>query len=468
MAIKASKDLSADTINDPLAQAIAPPPHETLEEREKRLEGEKEAKRVSDVIDEEIDKEKRREKPMKILLLGQSESGKSTTLKNFQLMYEPKAFRQELACWRAIIQLNVVQSFHLIMDAMDQAQRGAAGGEEIDHTTKNFPPLTTEHLRLKQRLLPLLQIEDALIQRLSPVSSKQRALEGPRLSFKEVAVNSSSAWKECFQKLLKNDRDTDKDSVVDWDDPTDPGRVLHACSEDMICLWSDPVIQQLLVKLKLRMQEHTGFFLDALERVTAPRYLPSDDDILRARLKTLGVTEHHFRMRHDAGFGKDWRIYDVGGQRSQVPAWIPYFDHMDAIIFLTPISAFDQVLEEDSKVNRLQDSVHLWKEIISNELLRNTNIILFLNKIDIFQAKLEAGIRFADYVTSYGDRPNDFENTSAYLKKKFASILKSHSKTPRILYCHLTTVTDTKSTGYILTNLHEMLMRQNLVNCNLT
>lgn len=71
MTVKALTSLNVDVTKDPLAEVLAPPPFETIEEREKRLEREREAKRVSDVIDEEIDKERRAEKPMKILLLGE-------------------------------------------------------------------------------------------------------------------------------------------------------------------------------------------------------------------------------------------------------------------------------------------------------------------------------------------------------------------------------------------------------------
>ena len=84
-----------------------------------------------------------------------------------------------------------------------------------------------------------------------------------------------------------------------------------------------------------------------------------------------------------------------------------------AILFLAPLSGFDQVLAEDATVNRLEDSVLLWKSICSNALLGKTNLILFLNKIDIFRAKLDAGIRFGQYIISYGNRPNDYDSTSA-------------------------------------------------------
>ena len=36
-----------------------------------------------------------------------------------------------------------------------------------------------------------------------------------------------------------------------------------------------------------------------------------------------------------------------------VAAWVPFFDDMNAIIFLAPVSCFDQVLMEDQSVNRL-------------------------------------------------------------------------------------------------------------------
>lgn len=60
---------------DPLTLAIAPPPDETPEQRQAREFAEAEAKRISDEIDEQIRKEKegdrRKKKPVKLLLLGQ-------------------------------------------------------------------------------------------------------------------------------------------------------------------------------------------------------------------------------------------------------------------------------------------------------------------------------------------------------------------------------------------------------------
>lgn len=70
---------------DPLTAALAPPPNETPAQRELRERAESEAKRVSDEIDAQLRRERESEKkrkPVKLLLLGQSESGKTATLKS--------------------------------------------------------------------------------------------------------------------------------------------------------------------------------------------------------------------------------------------------------------------------------------------------------------------------------------------------------------------------------------------------
>ena len=85
------------------------------------------------------------------------------------------------------------------------------------------------------------------------------------------------------------------------------------------------------------------------------------------------------------------RVFFVRRHVSCTPqraAWTPYFDDCDAIIFLAPISCFDEKLAEDRRVNRLEDSYQLWKTICSSKLLGKAQIILFLNKIDLRRCRL--------------------------------------------------------------------------------
>ncbi|KAF8205858.1 guanine nucleotide binding protein, alpha subunit [Mycena galopus ATCC 62051] len=462
---------------DPISWALAPPQNESPEDQQSRLLMERAAKLASDEIDAQLQRErqqsKRLPKPVKILLLGQSESGKSTTLKNFQLMCGPKAFRSERASWRAIIQLNVIRSVRIILEALTAHSSSrdlppSPRSSYSSYSSSDSLRPDSDLLALRMRLLSVLEIEDILKRRLA-------APDPPRFSYptvspmfqrrtnKEIVVNSSVPWKSAFLRDTVDRDSIDTQNAVDWDAEDDPGPVLHAQSEDLQRLWAHPTVRAILERQGIRLQESAGFFLDELEVVTSLRYVPTDDHILRARLKTLGVSEHRMQLTDpNGGITREFRFFDVGGQRCMRPRWVPYFDDMDAIIFLAPISAFDQTLAEDSNVNRLADSVDLWTAITSNKLLHKTNIVLFLNKVDILQGKLASGIRFADYFPAYGRRPNDYDSVSRYLRKQFNVILKQSSPAHRVFYCHRTNVIDAKSTAFVLAGIKDMLMRFHL------
>lgn len=222
-------------------------------------------------------------------------TGKSTTLKNFQLMNSSKvrfspplspsvrkshsfqAFNQERPSWRAVVQYNVARSMRLIMEAITEAQ--ASGSTTPTSTTSrrtrtdsssssgareklDYPPLTSEHLKLKMRLSPLVQVEEELVRKITlggSYDSQGRGTPNFVGRAKEIAVNSTVQWKGVFGRLVNDARDSiDSDHLMDWDDPNDPGIVLHACAADMKALWHDPTIQKLLRIQKLRLEEVAG------------------------------------------------------------------------------------------------------------------------------------------------------------------------------------------------------------------
>ena len=68
---------------------------------------------------------------------GQSESGKSTILKQFQLFFAPKAFRVEAEAWRAVIHLNLVRSVNFILDLLP-----SAGTTTVSREALSMSPLS--------------------------------------------------------------------------------------------------------------------------------------------------------------------------------------------------------------------------------------------------------------------------------------------------------------------------------------
>lgn len=533
------------SLSDPLAAALMPPPNESTADRERRLAAESEAKRVSDGIDEMLRAEKKEKKTkfeIKVLLLGQSESGKSTTLKQFQLMHATAAFHADRIAWRAVIYLNLVRSIRRILDAVSPDSDQIDEAENQETTSCFAVPLIREssavsvtrvarYPQYRHALEPLRELEERLIRMLSspdeveptrttppkpdwnfyangnfnnqvPVGKNGRpapfitippsrtssplsplspstSLPSPGGSSNsssksknaEVSVHHTSNWKKAFSlgNRIKSPKSAHTNEIEGWwDDPSDPVHVLNSCAQPMLALWKDPSVKQRLREKRIRVEEGSGFFLDEISRITALRYFPSDQDVLKARLKTMGVVEHAFSIADTQRRFITWKIYDVGGAQNQRHAWAPYFEDVNAIIFLAPISAFDQVLVEDPEMNRLEDSLLLWKSVVSNKLLSHVSIILFLNKVDLLQAKLKSGVRLSHHMPRYGDRPNDYENVSSYFYNKFGGIHQSFSSNKdREFKIHLTSVTDTRRTATIIQNVRDIIITANLKNIHL-
>ena len=84
---------------------------------------------------------------------------------------------------------------------------------------------------------------------------------------------------------------------------------------------------------------------------------------------------------------------------------------------------------QDQKVNRLEDSLVLWKSVVSNRLLAHVNLVLFLNKCDLLQSKLDAGVRLNRHMISYGDRPNDYDSVSKCTFRSYWEVLSLTNQT---------------------------------------
>lgn len=451
------------------------PPDVNEEERLARLEREREAQKVSDAIDRAISIEKEQRKKqngVKLLLLGQAESGKSTVLKNFQLRFAPKTFQAEAELWRPIIHLNLVRSVNFILDLLSS-----------DRPTSS-PPSTSpsselDNLRRIQfSLRPLKQVEDSLTHRISgslflPVVSGDELKEFPRYhpaKASEVSVRSGSGWMG-FMKLRRPADSSPGRSAHDKMEDEQDRRILEACVDDIQTLWRAREVQCRLAEREISLVHQPGFFLEDVERISKQSYVPTSQDILRARVKTIGPEEHRIPM--DTGVfppgpeGKHWIIYDVGGSRSQRAKWAQFFDDVTAIIFLAPISAFNQVLAEDASVNRLADSFKLWKMICSNKLLAPVDLILFLNKMDILEANLDNGVQFSKYVPNYKDRPNEANHVSKYLLDVFTAMHNQTTPKKRKVHAHLTCAIDTESTSLVITQIQEVILVKTLAQTNI-
>ncbi|KAF9377538.1 guanine nucleotide-binding protein subunit alpha [Podila verticillata] len=223
-------------------------------------------------------------------------------------------------------------------------------------------------------------------------------------------------------------------------------------------LWLDPNLQQAFQRSReYQLNDSAQYYFDSIDRISKSDYTPTDQDVLRSRVKTTGINETTFLVGD-----LTYRMFDVGGQRSERRKWIRCFEDVTAIVFLVAISEYDQLLLEDETVNRMQEALTLFDSICNSKWFVKTSIILFMNKIDRFREKLPIS-PMVKYFDDY-DGGNDFESASQYILNRFVSLNQSDTKQ---IYTHFTCATDTSQIKFVMAAVSDIIIQTNLRDCGL-
>ena len=140
----------------------------------------------------------------------------------------------------------------------------------------------------------------------------------------------------------------------------------------------------------IRVLHSLFYYFADLERLFELNYIPNEQDIVRCRARTIGVTETRFNVRD-----YEVLVVDVGGQRSERRKWIHCFQDVTNILFVVSLSGYDQCLVEDSNAvrtrspydlsrsvlilipiqNQMQDAMALWDSTCNSQWFRSTSIV---------------------------------------------------------------------------------------------
>ncbi|KAI8832043.1 G-protein alpha subunit-domain-containing protein [Chytridium lagenaria] len=166
-------------------------------------------------------------------------------------------------------------------------------------------------------------------------------------------------------------------------------------------LWVDDGVKECFGRSReYQLNDSASYYFDAVERIGAPDYLPTDQDVLRSRVKTTGITETTFHIGE-----LTYRLFDVGGQRSERKKWIHCFEN------------YDQVLVEDETVKY-----------------------------------------FPDFPGG------DYDSACEYILNRFISLNQSDQKQ---IYTHFTCATDTSQIKFVMAAVNDIIIQANLRDCGL-
>lgn len=352
---------------------------------------------------ENYENHRREQLEVKLLLLGAGESGKSTVLKQMQIIHAPEnepAFTQSdlEKIWAPRIRQNVIA----VMKALCEA------------------------------------------------------------AF-ELGLEDQIECKEAFQTLVDDSRVTGSAQTVDY--------ALLAELLPMIKeLWVDPGIQAIWARRsEYQVIESHAKYFEQLDTLAAEDYIPTEEDVVLCRMRTIGIVSTKLMIHNNT-----FNIYDVGGQRNERRKWIHCFDEVTAVIFVAALSEYDQVLFEDFSQNRMVEAIEIFHEHLHSAWFQKSAVILFLNKEDLFEAKLkERDIKsikeWEDFEgVSWSDSAKDDAALVdcklagiEYFLDKFVNLppSKQNGKPQKHVFPHVTTATNRENVKTVFNACREFILR---------
>lgn len=319
--------------------------------------------RINKRINNELRKAKRKlRQTQKIVLLGVGESGKTTFLKQMQIIHG-KGFTDEIKIdYRTQIYENVFRAMSGLINGKNELKLQWSNAENYE----NFKRFRQIHKQLMDDRDEQQKLTNTKIQ-IVPQQFQQAVI------------------------LVK-------------------------------LLWNDPTIQHVYERRReyRYFVENIPYYIENIERISQPSYLPNTADILRCRRATTGINEVELIIKN-----VPFLFVDVGGQRTQRQKWQQCFSDVTAILFLVSSNEYDQNLREDSRTNRLDESCKVFELLINYRYLQDVSFILFLNKYDLLKEKIKK-CNIKDYCQDFTGNSTNLKDVEEYLKDRFLR-LKKHS-----------------------------------------
>jgi len=220
---------------------------------------------------------------------------------------------------------------------------------------------------------------------------------------------------------------------------------------DVKRLWANPGIQATYQRSsEFQLNDSAAYYFDEMDRIGSNGYVPSVQDVLRSRAKTTGIIETQFTVQKT-----QFTLVDVGGQRSERRKWMHCFQDVTAVIFCAAMSEYDQKLYEDETTNRMHEALKLFKDICNSKWFAETAIILFLNKQDLFEQKIQKvplTVCFKDYTG-----PNTAAAAGQFIEDQF---LAQNENPKKLIYPKRTCATDTDNVSVVFKAVQDIVLNK--------
>lgn len=107
----------------------------------------------------------------------------------------------------------------------------------------------------------------------------------------------------------------------------------------------------------------------------------------------------------------------------------------------------------------MQEALMLWESIANSHWFKRSALILFLNKMDLFKAKVPTSLITRHGFSDFRGDVRSWQETSKYFCDKFVALNRT---TTREVYSHFTNATDTDLLKVTMASVQDMIIQRNL------
>jgi len=222
-------------------------------------------------------------------------------------------------------------------------------------------------------------------------------------------------------------------------------------------LWDDEAVKEAWVDVRELVLVQMDYLMDNLDRFMAENFEANNDDILRARIRSTGETTTRFEESKNI-----WHLVDVGGQYSEREKWnniAETVEGLSAVLFFIALDEFNvpnPELKSAEHKTKMDLALSVFEEVMNNVTVCR---IVFLNKVDLFQKKLEEKEKFNEFKKALGyNGDNDTESCTNFVQETLLARLTKKDS----FHVHVTNGLDTELIKTISAAIKEAILSAHL------
>jgi len=191
-------------------------------------------------------------------------------------------------------------------------------------------------------------------------------------------------------------------------------------------LWDDPAIQNIVKNHREQTNApHIGYFWDHVDRVMADDYKPTEEDILRVRVRTAGAYSTVIFVKPEY-----FEFFDVGGQKPERSKWdkVLQSHKFSCILYFIACDEWDVRDEErEFECSKLEMSKTIFNEVTEDQTIeKSVPIILFMNRSDLLEARIKSDAGFESFKATFPEYKGkqDTKEVLEFIRNRFMTGLK--------------------------------------------